>query len=126
MPRLKKKSFEELAEEEELRWRRQMKAADDARKKEEKRRAKQEAQKARAKADAYYKSKAKAEAPPPTVSEIRLADLRRLGLTAIQDNPVAIRSAYRRLALQYHPDKNPSASATETFKQILSAYQALL
>lgn len=37
-----------------------------------------------------------------------------------------IKSAYRKLALQYHPDKNPDdASAAEHFKQINEAYAVL-
>ena len=34
-----------------------------------------------------------------------------------------IKKAYRRLALQYHPDKNPGGEAQ--FKKILEAYQVL-
>ena len=37
-----------------------------------------------------------------------------------------IRSTYRRLALKYHPDKNPGdKEAEERFKQISEAYQVL-
>src|SRR5689334_13603361 len=36
-----------------------------------------------------------------------------------------IKKAYRKKALQYHPDKNPSASAEEIFKQINKAYETL-
>ena len=38
-----------------------------------------------------------------------------------------IRRAYRRLALQYHPDKNPGnrIQTEEKFKQICTAYKAL-
>ena len=36
-----------------------------------------------------------------------------------------IKKAYRRKALQYHPDKNPSATAEETFKKISRAYETL-
>lgn len=36
-----------------------------------------------------------------------------------------IKKAYRRLAMQYHPDKNPEPAAHETFKQIVYAYKIL-
>ncbi|SRR5579884_1048075 len=36
-----------------------------------------------------------------------------------------IRRAYRRLALQYHPDRNPSADASEKFKEAQEAYEVL-
>ena len=36
-----------------------------------------------------------------------------------------IKKAYRKKALQFHPDKNPSATAEETFKEINKAYETL-
>ena len=36
-----------------------------------------------------------------------------------------IRKAYRKKALQFHPDKNSSSSAEETFKEINKAYETL-
>lgn len=36
-----------------------------------------------------------------------------------------IKRAYRRLAVMYHPDKNPSPDAEEIFKQISEAYDVL-
>ena len=36
-----------------------------------------------------------------------------------------IRKAYRKLAVQYHPDRNPSAEAQEVFRQITQAYEVL-
>ena len=39
--------------------------------------------------------------------------------------PDAIKTAYRRLAAQYHPDKNPSADAAERFRLVQNAYEVL-
>lgn len=36
-----------------------------------------------------------------------------------------IKKAYRRLALQYHPDRNKTAEAAEKFKEINAAYEVL-
>ena len=36
-----------------------------------------------------------------------------------------IKQAYRKLALQWHPDRNKSAEATEKFKEINQAYEIL-
>jgi len=36
-----------------------------------------------------------------------------------------IKSAYRRLSLKYHPDRNKSEKDGEKFKQIIEAYQTL-
>src|SRR5512141_2620602 len=37
----------------------------------------------------------------------------------------ALKSAYRKLALQYHPDRNKEAAASERFKEINEAYEVL-
>ena len=36
-----------------------------------------------------------------------------------------IKRGYRRLALQYHPDKNPNAAAEQFFKEVNEAYEVL-
>ena len=36
-----------------------------------------------------------------------------------------IKTAYRRLALEYHPDKNPTPAAEQMFKTIVEAYETL-
>jgi len=40
-------------------------------------------------------------------------------------NSNEIKRAYRRLAIQYHPDKNPDVSAEHLFKEINEAYEVL-
>jgi molecular chaperone DnaJ len=39
--------------------------------------------------------------------------------------PEDIKKAYRKLAFQFHPDRNKDASATDRFKEISEAYQVL-
>jgi hypothetical protein len=60
---------------------------------------------------------------PPSMTAERLHALTMLELLPSQDSAAAIRSAYRRLALKYHPDKNPGGA--ELFKKILAAYEYL-
>lgn len=40
-------------------------------------------------------------------------------------SPEEIKRAYRKLALQWHPDRNKEAHATEKFKEITKAYEVL-
>ena len=40
-------------------------------------------------------------------------------------SPEQIKQAYRQLALKWHPDRNPSAEATEKFREISEAYAVL-
>jgi len=105
-----------IDEQERRRARAQAEAEANRRRKEEKRRRKQE--------------KASANQPPPTAKETppnpRHSLLHQLGLTPDKDDPTTIKTAYRRLALKLHPDKNPSPKAEELFKAIVNAYERLL
>ena len=46
-----------------------------------------------------------------------------VGRSATEDE---IRKAYRRLALQFHPDRNKEAGAAEQFKEVNEAYEILV
>ena len=47
-----------------------------------------------------------------------------LGLASDATREV-IRTAYRRKALQFHPDRNPAPEASERFREIQEAYDVL-
>ncbi|KAL7999082.1 putative CAP Gly-rich domain, DnaJ domain, CAP Gly-rich domain superfamily protein [Plasmopara halstedii] len=49
---------------------------------------------------------------------------RTLGLTR-EASPEEVKKAYRKLALQFHPDKNPDPAATSKFQQISAAYKLI-
>ena len=36
-----------------------------------------------------------------------------------------VKTAYKKLALKWHPDKNPSPEASEMFKKIRAAYEQI-
>lgn len=118
-------TFEKRLDEMEAKRKKQQEEAMDAAfRKAEKRRKKKEQQRAEAKRQQNQKE-VPVLPPPPTINELQIQTLQILGLRADQNNPVAIRSAYRRLALRHHPDKNPSKDTTDIFRKILEAYQML-
>ncbi len=47
-----------------------------------------------------------------------------LGVTADAGDG-ELKKAYRKMAIRYHPDKNPSPDAEEKFKQVSKAYHVL-
>ncbi len=54
-----------------------------------------------------------------------MTDYEILGIS-IDANPAEIKRAYRRMAMRWHPDRNPHPEAAERFKEIRAAYDALL
>lgn len=55
-------------------------------------------------------------------SDTKLYDILGLKKNATLDE---IKKAYKKLALQYHPDRNPSPEAQDKFKEINNAYETL-
>ncbi|KAL6045938.1 DnaJ-like protein [Balamuthia mandrillaris] len=63
--------------------------------------------------------------PPPLIPiSSRLNYYEVLGLEPNADED-EIKAAYRRLAMKWHPDKNPSPDATAKFQEISYAYRKL-
>lgn len=48
----------------------------------------------------------------------------KLGVSPIV-TPDVIKTAYRKLAAQFHPDKNPSPAAAARFREVQEAYEVL-
>ncbi|MGB5301845.1 MAG: DnaJ domain-containing protein, partial [Gemmatimonadota bacterium] len=48
----------------------------------------------------------------------------RLGVEKDSD-PDTIKKAYRKLAMEFHPDRNSSPDAEENFKRVTEAYEVL-
>jgi curved DNA-binding protein CbpA len=65
---------------------------------------------------------AAAATPPPKVVDEEYYQLLGVPTNATDAD---LKKAYRRQAIKYHPDKNPSPDAEEMFKKIAKAYQVL-
>lgn len=86
-------------------------------------REREEANRARREQKAANQGQKHARGKPSGTDAERLPHLLVLELTVTQDTELEIKKAYKRLALIYHPDKNPSGEAK--MKQINASYAAL-
>ncbi|KAG8706789.1 hypothetical protein FRC08_000857 [Ceratobasidium sp. 394] len=68
-----------------------------------------------------------ADAAAPVAPEPKVFDREYYDLLGVRTdvNELDLKKAYRRAAIKYHPDKNPSPDAEEKFKEISTAYQVL-
>ncbi|KAG9119468.1 hypothetical protein FRC07_005495 [Ceratobasidium sp. 392] len=68
-----------------------------------------------------------ADAAAPVAPEPKVFDREYYDLLGVRTdvNELDLKKAYRRAAIKYHPDKNPSPDAEEKFKEISTAYQIL-
>lgn len=112
-------TYERQMKREETKWA----SVDAEKRKETKRAAKIEAQRAAAGAE-QRERRSRTPPPRPLVVVVGRREFLQL-LGCLEDTQAVIKAAYRRLALQFHPDKNPDPSAKETFQRIQAAYAAL-
>ena len=69
-----------------------------------------------------HSTSAAAEGSPPAVADTFYYEVLGLPPSAL---PEDVRKAYKRLALQFHPDKNSAADATRSFLLVSEAYACL-
>ena len=113
--------WREIDEAEKRNQRKKAEAESNSNKKQQRREEKAEANRARSKS----KKKDLPPPQPPPIPSTRSSALSVLGLNIYEDTPANIKMSFRRLALQYHPDKNKTPEAADKFKQVRAAYEIL-